>query len=76
VELLATFDDRTNAELDDKLETFTQLIDQRDELLSHIKPPFTGEEQQLGGATMLLNEQVDRMLDLQKLEIRRDIQEI
>lgn len=76
VELLAVLEDRTIAEREDKIERFTQLIDQRDELLSQIKPPFTGEEQQLGRATMLLNEQVDRMLYLQKLEIKGDIQEI
>ncbi|MGG3494936.1 flagellar protein FliT [Peribacillus simplex] len=76
VELLAVLEDRTIAEREDKIERFTQLIDQRDALLSQIKPPFTGEEQQLGRATMLLNEQVDRMLYLQKLEIKRDIQEI
>ncbi|MFB7639493.1 flagellar protein FliT [Peribacillus butanolivorans] len=76
VELLAVLEDRTIAERDDKIERVTQLIDQRDELLSQIEPPFTGKEQQLGRATMLLNQQVDRLLYLQKLEIKRDIQEI
>ncbi|MGE7763761.1 flagellar protein FliT [Peribacillus sp. NPDC096540] len=76
VELIAVLEDRTIAERDDKIERVTQLIDQRDELLSQIKPPFTGEEQQLGRAIMLLNQQVDRLLNLQRLEIKRDIQEI
>ncbi|MFE0504618.1 flagellar protein FliT [Peribacillus butanolivorans] len=76
VELLAVLEDRTIAERDDKIERVTQLIDQRDELLSQIKPPFTGEEQQLGRAIMLLNQQVDYLLKLQKQEIQRDIQEI
>ncbi|MGG4264118.1 flagellar protein FliT [Peribacillus simplex] len=76
VELLAVLEDGTIAERDEKIERVTQLIDQRDELLSQIKPPFTGEEQQLGRATMLLNQQVDCLLNLQKLEIKRDIQEI
>ena len=39
-------------------------------------PLFTGEEQQLGRAVMLLNQQVDHLLKLQKKEIQRDIQEI
>ncbi|CAH0237460.1 hypothetical protein SRABI96_02839 [Peribacillus sp. Bi96] len=75
-ELLAVLEDQAMAERDDKIERIIQLIDQRDELLSQIKPPFTGEEQQLGRATMLLNQQVDRLLMLQKQEIQRDIQEI
>lgn len=75
-ELLVVLEDRTIAERDDKIERVTQLIDQRDELLSEIKPPFTGEEQRLGRATMLLNQKVDHLLKLQKQEIQRDIQEI
>lgn len=75
-ELLGVLEDRTIAERDDKTERVTQLIDQRDELLSEIKPPFTGEEQQLGRATVLLNQKVDHLLKLQKQEIQRDIQEI
>ena len=34
------------------------------------------EEQQLGRAVLLLNQQVDHLLKLQKQEIQRDIQEI
>ncbi|MGG0409478.1 flagellar protein FliT [Peribacillus simplex] len=75
-ELLAVLEDRTITERDDKIERVTKLIDQRDGLLSQITPPFTGEEQQLGRAVMLLNQQVDHLLKLQKQEIQRDIQEI
>ncbi|MEY9869980.1 flagellar protein FliT [Peribacillus sp. B2I2] len=75
-ELLGVLEDRTIAERDDKIERVTQLIDQRDELLSEVKPPFTGEEKQLGRATILLNQKVDHLLKLQKQEIQRDIQEI
>ncbi|MED3909967.1 flagellar protein FliT [Peribacillus simplex] len=75
-ELLAVLEDRTITERDDKIERVTQLIDQRDGLLSRIKLPLTVEEQQLGRATVLLNQQVDHLLKLQKQEIQRDIQEI
>ena len=75
-ELLAVLEDRTITERDVKIERVTKLIDQRDGLLSQIKPPFTGEEQQLGRAVLLLNQQVDHLLKLQKQEIQRDIQEI
>ncbi|MEY8192667.1 flagellar protein FliT [Peribacillus simplex] len=75
-ELLAVLEDRTITERDDKIERVTKLIDQRDGLLSQINPPFTGEEQQLGRAVLLLNQQVDHLLKLQKQEIQRDIQGI
>ncbi|SIR31413.1 flagellar protein FliT [Peribacillus simplex] len=75
-ELLAVLKDRTITERDDKIERVTKLIDRRDGLLSQIKPPFTGEEQQLGHAVMSLNQQVDHLLKLQKQEIQRDILEI
>ncbi|MFF2457991.1 flagellar protein FliT [Peribacillus simplex] len=75
-ELLAVLEDRTITERDDKIERVTKLIDRREGLLSQINPPFTGEEQQLGRAVLLLNQQVDHLLKLQKQEIQRDIQEI
>ncbi|WP_260286325.1 flagellar protein FliT [Peribacillus aracenensis] len=75
-ELLAVLEDRTITERDDKIERVTKLIDRRDGLLSQINPPFTGEEQQLGRAVLLLNQQVDHLLKLQRQEIQRDIQEI
>ncbi|MDQ0881538.1 flagellar protein FliT [Peribacillus sp. V2I11] len=75
-ELLAVLEECKITERDDKIGRVTQLIDQRDGLLSQIKPPFTVEEQQLGRATVLLNKQVDHLLKLQKQEIQRDIQEI
>lgn len=74
-ELLAVLEDRTT-ERDVKIERVTKLIDRRDGLLSQIKPPFTGEEQQLGRAVLLLNKQVNHLLKLQKQEIQRDIQEM
>ncbi|MFJ7752893.1 flagellar protein FliT [Peribacillus muralis] len=75
-ELLAVLEDMTNAEREDKIRNITELIDRRDEVLAQIKPPFTAVEQQLGRRTMLLNQQVDSLLMLQKQEIQRDIQEI
>ncbi|MFS0595436.1 flagellar protein FliT [Peribacillus sp. S4] len=75
-ELLAVLEDRTITERDVKIERVTKLIDRRDGLLSQIKPPFTGEEQQMGRAVLLLNQRVNHLLKLQKQEIQRDIQEM
>ncbi|WHX66878.1 flagellar protein FliT [Peribacillus frigoritolerans] len=74
-ELLAVLEDSTT-ERDVKIERVTKLIDRRDGLLSQIKPPFTGEEQQMGRAVLLLNQRVNHLLKLQKQEIQRDIQEM
>ncbi|KWW20839.1 flagellar protein [Peribacillus simplex] len=75
-ELLTVLEDRMIAEREDKIERITELIDRRDEVIAQIKPPFTAAEQQVGRRTMLLNQQVDSLLKLQKQEIQRDIQEI
>ncbi|WP_285767849.1 flagellar protein FliT [Peribacillus sp. SI8-4] len=75
-ELLAVLEDRAIEEREDKIGKIIELIDRRDEALAQIKPPFTDAEQQLGRRTMLLNQQVDSLLKLQKQEIQRDIQEI
>lgn len=75
-ELLAVLEDRMIAEREDKIERITELIDRRDEVIAQIKPPFTAAEQQVGRRTMLLNQQVDSLLKLQKQEIQRDILEI
>ncbi|MFJ7831966.1 flagellar protein FliT [Peribacillus sp. NPDC097284] len=75
-ELLTVLQDQTIAERDDRIERITKLLDRREAFLSHIKPPFSDEELQLGRQSMLLNQQVDQLLLLQKQEIQRDIKEL
>ncbi|WP_057911991.1 flagellar protein [Peribacillus muralis] len=75
-ELLAVLEDMTFAERQDKIESITELIERREYILVQIKPPFTDAEQQLGRRTMVLNQQIDSLLKLQKQEIQRDILEI
>ncbi|MFD9626028.1 flagellar protein FliT [Peribacillus muralis] len=75
-ELLAVLEDMTFAERQDKIESIIELIDRRECILVQIKPPFTDAEQQLGRRTMVLNQQIDSLMKLQKQEIQRDILEI
>lgn len=75
-ELFNELRDRTIVDRDDRIDRITQLLDRREEFLSQIKPPFSDEEFQLGRQSMILNQQVDQMLLLQKQEIQRDIKEL
>ena len=75
-ELLTVLQDQAITERDERIDKITKLLDRREESLSQIKPPFTDEELQLGRQSMLLNQQVDRLLVLQKQEIQRDIKEL
>ena len=75
-ELLTVLQDQTIVERDERIDRITKLLDRREEFLSHIKPPFSDEELQLGRQSMLLNQQVDQLLLLQKQEIQRDIKEL
>ncbi|MFJ7745112.1 flagellar protein FliT [Peribacillus sp. NPDC097295] len=75
-ELLTVLQDKKIVERDDRITRITELLERREEFLSHIKPPFSDEELQLGRQSMLLNQQVDQLLVLQKQEIQRDIKEL
>ena len=75
-ELLTVLQDQTIVERDDRIDQITQLLDRREEVLSQIQPPFSDEELQLGRQSILLNQQVDQLLLLQKQEIQRDIKEL
>ncbi|MGE7670061.1 flagellar protein FliT [Peribacillus sp. NPDC097077] len=76
IELLTVLQDQTIVERDERIDRIMQLLDQREELLSQIQPPFSAEELQLGRQSMRLNQQVDQLLLLQKQEIQRDIKEL
>ena len=75
-ELLTVLQDQTIIERDERIDRITKLLDHREELLSQIQPPFSAEEMQLGRQSMLLNQQVNQLLLLQKQEIQRDIKEL
>ncbi|MGE7603973.1 flagellar protein FliT [Peribacillus sp. NPDC097675] len=75
-ELVTVLQDQTIIERDDRIDRIKELLDQREEFLLQIKPPFSAEELQLGRQSMLLNQQVNQLLLLQKQEIQRDIKEL
>ncbi|WP_110928461.1 flagellar protein FliT [Bacillus massiliglaciei] len=72
VELLHVLKDK-QVEREDRITRITQLIDQREKLLSGIQPPFSAEEKQTGSRLIELNQEVDRLLLLEKKAIQRDI---
>lgn len=75
-ELLTVLQDQKIADRDERIDRIMQLLDQREELLSQIQPPFSDEEIQLGRQSMILNQHLDQLLLLQKQEIQRDIKEL
>ncbi len=54
---------------DVQIEKIQNLLDQREELLKSIQPPFSQQEQELGKQLVELNQQVEHLLQKQKLEI-------
>lgn len=61
---------------DEQIEKVQDLLDQRDELLKSIQPPFSQAEQVLGKQVVALNQQVDDLLAKQKINIQQDIKQL
>ncbi|MGE8080548.1 flagellar protein FliT [Peribacillus loiseleuriae] len=76
VELLDVLNNRTTDERSDRINRIVELLDQREELLPVIQPPFSEEEQKLGRQVVELNQRVDEWLLLQKKDIQRDIKQL
>lgn len=58
---------------DEVIEKITGLLDEREELISSVKPPFTEEEHKLGAEIVRMNQFIDGKLDVIKKEIQQDI---
>src|SRR5690606_3259969 len=58
---------------DEVIEKITGLLDEREELISSVKPPFTEEERTLGAKIVQMNQFIDGKLDVIKKEIQQDI---
>ena len=61
---------------DVQIEKIQDLLDQREELLKSIQPPFSQQEQELGKQLVELNQQVEQLLQKQKLEIQQDLKQL
>ena len=59
-----------------ELKRFKICLNQREELLKSIQPPFSQAEQELGKQLVELNQQVEQLLQKQKQEIQQDIKQL
>lgn len=50
-----------------------ELLDEREQLLRMIKPPFSKEEQIIGEKIVLMNDTLQNLLNIQKQNIQKDI---
>lgn len=61
---------------DVRIEKIQYLLDQREEVLKSIQPPFSQQEKELGKQLVKLNQQVDQLLQKQKQEIQQDLKQL
>lgn len=63
-------------ERDVQMEEIQALLDQREDLLKSIKPPFSQQEQELGKELVELNQQVEHLLQIKKHDIQHDLKQL
>ena len=61
---------------DVRIERIQSLLDQREELLKSIQPPFTQQEKELGKQLVELDQSVNQLLQKQKREIQQDLKRL
>lgn len=58
---------------DELIESINRFLDERDQLIPNVKPPYTEEQHKLGAEIVQMNVFIDTKLDLLKKEIQQDI---
>lgn len=59
-----------------QIEKVQSLLNQREEILQSIQPPFSQQEQEIGKQLVNLNQQVEHLLQIKKLDIMKDIKQL
>lgn len=59
-----------------QIEQITKLLNDRQNLLEQIKPPYNEEEKQVGTKIVKLNEAIDQQLDKLFYDIKMDIKQL
>ncbi len=71
--LLQTLNEMTESNRDEKIEAVEVLMEERQQLFSHIQHPFSEAEMELGKEIMKLNQVIDTKMNLVQVEIKRDM---
>ena len=58
---------------DEKINKIQSLLNQREELLKTIQPPFSPQEKELGKQLIKLDQQVKLLMGKQKIDIMQDL---
>ena len=58
---------------DEKIKKIQSLLNQREELLKLIQPPFSPQEKEVGKQLIKLDQQVKRLMGKQKIDIMQDL---
>ena len=58
---------------DEKINKIQSLLNQREELLKTIQPPFSPQEKELGKQLIKLGQQVKQLMGKQKIDIMQDL---
>ena len=58
---------------DEKINKIQSLLNQREELLKLIQPPFSPQEKEVGKQLIKLDQQVKRLMGEQKIDIMQDL---
>lgn len=72
-EILKTLNEVSEQNRDEKIELVENLLEQREELLKEIKPPFTEIEDGFGKEIIKLNQAIDTKMKLIQGNIKRDM---
>jgi len=62
-----------NQDRDERIEKIQSLLNQREELLKSIQPPFSPEEKELGKRLVEQDQLVKRLMGKQKIDILQDM---
>lgn len=72
IDLLKT----NNLDREEKIQKVEVLLNQRDELIKSIQPPYSGAEKGLGSQLLKLEPTLSKLLANEKLSIQKDIKEL
>jgi flagellar protein FliT len=76
MELLDVLESNAENDREKKIETIHRLLDEREQQIKAIQPPFSEEEQVLGRKLIEQNQKVDEFLQKQKREIQFNIKQL
>ncbi|SFC24279.1 flagellar protein FliT [Bacillus sp. OV322] len=76
LKLIGLLEEAPAHERDEKIAGIQELLNQRDEVMKHISPPFSSADQELGRKLKVLDARVIQLLNEQKAIIQKDLKQL